>query len=105
MNNFLHKTHITLFLSIMILTSNCAFASKVEYTRPKSLDFPLTEPFKLPKPDFEIINSGIDLIVDYSEYGEFQNIDTDKYLYKIKDFKGLQKAVGAGIYPYELGVL
>lgn len=105
MNNFSRKT-ITIFIfSIILLISGNAFPNEVEYIRPKSLDFPLTEPLNLPKPDFVIIDSGADLIVDYSKYGEFQNVNSDKYLYKIKDFKGLQKAVGAGIYPYELGVI
>ena len=105
MNNISYKTVALLFLSIMISVSSCAFANKIEHRGPESLQFPLTEPFELPKPTFEITNSGADLIVDYLQYGEFQNLNTDNFIYKIKDFKGLQKAIGVGIYPYDSDII
>ncbi|MCB9747225.1 MAG: tetratricopeptide repeat protein [Candidatus Omnitrophica bacterium] len=38
-------------------------------------------------------------IVDYTKYGEFQNVGTENYHYKINDAKALADAVGEGIYP------
>ncbi len=38
-------------------------------------------------------------IVDYTKYGEFKNVGTEKYRYKITDLEGLAAAVGEGIYP------
>lgn len=38
-------------------------------------------------------------IVDYTKYGEFQDVGTSKYRYVIKDVKALAAAVGEGIYP------
>ncbi|MCX5708757.1 MAG: tetratricopeptide repeat protein [Candidatus Omnitrophica bacterium] len=37
--------------------------------------------------------------IDYSKYGEFKNLGTDKYEYVVKDQEGLSIAVGEGIYP------
>jgi len=42
---------------------------------------------------------GSEKIVDYTKYGEFTNVGTDKYRYQIKDVDGLKTAVGEGIYP------
>lgn len=55
----------------------------------------------LPKPDFELINPGTEFPVDYTRYGEFKNLNTPDYLYKIKNLEGLAEAVGTGIYPDE----
>ena len=51
------------------------------------------------KPEFELFSSGKERIVDYEKYGEFQNIGTGDYKYRITDRKGLQEAVGEGVYP------
>jgi len=54
------------------------------------------------EPAFIFVEEGSELIVDYSKYGDFFNIDTDRYRYKIKDTlarKALASAVGAGIFP------
>ncbi len=38
-------------------------------------------------------------IVDYTKYGEFENVGTEDYRYRITDLEGLAAAVGEGIYP------
>jgi len=38
-------------------------------------------------------------IVDYTEYGTFQKVGTEKYFYRMHDPEGLAAAVGEGIYP------
>lgn len=38
-------------------------------------------------------------IIDYTLYGEFQNVGTENYQYVIKDIRALAEAVGEGIYP------
>jgi tetratricopeptide (TPR) repeat protein len=42
---------------------------------------------------------GKEQIIDYSKYGSFENVGTEKYHYSIKDREGLSKAIGEGIYP------
>jgi beta-glucuronidase len=42
---------------------------------------------------------GRDRIVDYTKYGEFLNVGTDKFHYSIKNVEVLKAAVGEGIYP------
>jgi beta-glucuronidase len=37
--------------------------------------------------------------IDYSKYGAFKNLGTDKYEYVVKDQEGLSIAVGEGVYP------
>lgn len=51
-----------------------------------------------PKP-FKIYDAGKDEWIDYSKYGEFQNLGTDKYKYVVEDSEGLKAASGEGIYP------
>jgi len=46
-----------------------------------------------------LVKPGTETIVDYTKYGEFTNVGTAKYRYKVKDVDGLKKAVGEGIYP------
>lgn len=58
-----------------------------------------------PKKRFKIYDRGTEKWIDYSKYGELQNIGTDKYRYKITDFAGLAKASGEGIYPNTKSVL
>ncbi|MFH1776062.1 MAG: glycoside hydrolase family 2 TIM barrel-domain containing protein [Candidatus Omnitrophota bacterium] len=48
---------------------------------------------------FTLYDPGTEEIVDYAKYGEFKNIGSAKYSYIINNLKGLQKAVGEGIYP------
>lgn len=52
-----------------------------------------------PPKGFRIADTGTQKWIDYSQYGEFQNIGTNKYRYKITNFDGLRKASGEGIYP------
>ena len=42
---------------------------------------------------------GTSKIIDYTKYGEFENVGTSRYRYKIIDAQGLSKAIGEGIYP------
>jgi len=49
--------------------------------------------------DFKLYDPGTEDVVDYSKYGTFEGVGTDKYQYKLTDRKGLAAAVGEGIYP------
>ncbi|HBR15278.1 MAG TPA: hypothetical protein DD723_07030 [Candidatus Omnitrophica bacterium] len=42
---------------------------------------------------------GTEKIIDYTKYGQFLNVGTEKYHYSISDIKGLAAALGEGIYP------
>jgi len=53
----------------------------------------------LPKSYFTLSFPGKEDFVDYSKYGEFEGVGTEKYRYIIKDRNGLSEAVGEGIYP------
>ena len=54
--------------------------------------------YEVPSP-FPLFDTGDEEWIDYSRYGEFQGVDTEKYKYVIKDIASLRKAVGEGIYP------
>ena len=54
-------------------------------------------PVELIKP--RILAKGKVNIVDYTKYGEFQNVGKEKYFYRMHDPEGLAEAVGEGIYP------
>ena len=56
-----------------------------------------TETVKLIKP--QILVKGKVNIVDYTKYGEFQNVGKEKYFYRMHDPDGLSAAIGEGIYP------
>jgi beta-glucuronidase len=49
-------------------------------------------------------DSGKDDFVDYTVYGSFQGLDTDKYRYVAEDPEGLAAALGEGIYPNTTGI-
>ncbi|MDA7857868.1 hypothetical protein N9A72_00040 [bacterium] len=49
--------------------------------------------------NFTLPEEGEERIVDYSKYGEFLNVGTTRYKYRITDREGLSGAVGIGIYP------
>ena len=51
------------------------------------------------KSKLKIKKTGFDGPVDYTKYGKIKNPGTKKYKYKIKDIRGLKKAVGDGIFP------
>ncbi len=48
---------------------------------------------------------GTEKVIDYQKYGEFVEVGTKDYRYKINDFKGLKEAVGEGIYPNNSDIL
>jgi beta-glucuronidase len=58
----------------------------------------------VPEPAFQIQNTGTNKPVNYERYGKFQNLKTNHYHYSITDLEGLQKALGAGIYPNEKAI-
>jgi len=43
--------------------------------------------------------SGTMNVIDYKQFGEFTNVGTSGYRYKMKDPQGLGRALGEGIYP------
>lgn len=47
----------------------------------------------------KLYDPGKEELVDYTKYGEFQNVGTKDYRYVVKDQEGLSMAVGEGIYP------
>ncbi len=56
-----------------------------------------TEPIALIKP--QLAMKGTSDIVDYTEFGTFENVGKDQYFYRMYDPDGLSKAIGEGIYP------
>ena len=61
----------------------------------EDMEEPPTRLKTLPSPAFP----GTEKVIDYQKYGEFVDVGTDHYHYKINDIKGLKEAVGEGIYP------
>src|SRR3989338_3309926 len=49
--------------------------------------------------EFKLYDPGTEKVVDYTQYGSFEGLGTDKYAYKLTDRKGLSAAVGEGVYP------
>ncbi len=49
--------------------------------------------------EFKLYDPGTEEIVDYTKYGTFNGLGTDKYEYKITARKALSVAVGEGVYP------
>ncbi|MEI8345509.1 MAG: hypothetical protein WCG06_05500, partial [Candidatus Omnitrophota bacterium] len=49
--------------------------------------------------EFSLADPGTEQIIDYSKYGTFEGLGTEKYQYKITDKVGLSAALGEGIYP------
>ncbi len=47
----------------------------------------------------KLAKPGTERVVDYKRFGEFLNVGTPQYTYKVKDPKGLSDAVGEAIYP------
>lgn len=56
-----------------------------------------TERIELIKP--QLVSKGTSKIIDYTKYGEFQNVGREKYFYRMHDPDGLSAAIGEGIYP------
>jgi tetratricopeptide (TPR) repeat protein len=57
-----------------------------------------------PSTKITLHDAGKDDFVDYTAYGSFQGLGTDKYRYVVKDPEGLAAALGEGIYPNTTGV-
>lgn len=55
--------------------------------------------YAIPSPSFPISDTGVPHVLDYSQYGEFQNVGQDDYRFKITNRKQLKADVGVGIYP------
>jgi hypothetical protein len=51
-----------------------------------------------PQPAFKLYDEGKELIADYAKYGEFKDVGTENYKYKMKDGEGLAEAVGGRGY-------
>jgi len=49
--------------------------------------------------EFKLYDPGTEKVVDYTKYGTYVGLGTDKYEYKMSDRKGLAAAVGEGVYP------
>ena len=84
--NFLKNSCLAPFFALIFVIAGCGSASQQEGS-------------------FRIADIGAEKIVNYSRYGEFKNIGTKDYKYRIKDQAGLCKAVGAGIYPNASAIL
>jgi len=54
---------------------------------------------------FHLNDPGLESIVNYPKYGDFNGVGTSDYHYYIKDREGLSRAVGEGIYPNVTGLL
>ena len=53
----------------------------------------------LPETSFELASPGSRQVVDYTQYGEFKNVDTENYVYEVRDADGLARASGEGVPP------
>ena len=49
--------------------------------------------------EFKLYDPGTESIVDYSKYGTFSGVGTDKYEYRVTNRKALAAAAGEGVYP------
>ena len=75
--------NLLFMISVLIISTNI-FAAKQEITPIVPINF---------------YNEGTEDVIDYEQYGVFENVDTNKYKYKPTDFKALKEASGEGIYP------
>jgi len=57
----------------------------------------MAQPIALIKP--QIFVKGTAKIIDYTQYGTFENVGNEKYFYRMHDPDGLSAAIGEGIYP------
>ena len=57
-----------------------------------------------PPPPFPIFDPGTEKWIDYTKFGEFSGLGTEKYKYTPTDYDGLKRASGEGIYPNTLSV-
>jgi tetratricopeptide (TPR) repeat protein len=83
----LKKTWI-IFLLMALITSGTTSLQAVSKKEKKTVHTQIN-----------IFTPGTDDFLDYSKYGEFENLGTDKYKYTIKDSAGLKQASGEGIFP------
>ncbi|MCA9401247.1 MAG: hypothetical protein KC713_06445, partial [Candidatus Omnitrophica bacterium] len=60
------------------------------------------EVIELIKP--QLYTKGTEKILDYTKFGTFEKVGTEKYQFRISDPEGLAAAVGEGIYPNVGGV-
>lgn len=49
--------------------------------------------------DFKLYDPGTETAVDYTKFGTFEGLGTDKYEFRMNNRKGLSAAVGEGVYP------
>ena len=47
----------------------------------------------------KLVALGTEKIIDYAKYGDFQNVGSEKFFYRIKDRKGLAQACAEGVDP------
>ena len=106
MKNFMLKILFIVGLSFIIV--NCSLPKKTSRpAKPEdslSLLYKFQEGKPLPKPVFKLNDPAINELVDYTQYGNFENAGTAQYRYVIKRGPALKETVGAGIYPNEDGV-
>ncbi|MDP8230282.1 MAG: glycoside hydrolase family 2 TIM barrel-domain containing protein [Candidatus Gorgyraea atricola] len=57
-----------------------------------------------PKTKITLHDQGKEFPIDYSKYGYFKGIGTNKYRYVAKDPEGLAEAAGEGVYPNTSGI-
>jgi len=79
--------------------------SETENEKFLSLLYEVYQGYELPVPTFDINDLGKNSILDYNDYGKFQNIGTPHYHYLLEKKEELMKDIGAGIYPNQRGVL
>ena len=86
---------ILTLLTFSLSTLACADSSDITASTTKVLNV-YGEDMEL---KFELWDPGTEDVIDYEKYGEFLDLGTGKYRYKIKNRKGLSEAVGEGVYP------
>jgi beta-glucuronidase len=102
----LQRLQFLFFIVLHLIISGCRTSQG--YVSPinpyQNLLHKFADGLSLPQPSFTLQDPGLSAALDYSHYGEFQNIGTAQYRYVIKDAAQLKKDIGEGIYPNEEGV-
>lgn len=95
------RTVLTITVLLTVLAAGCR--SPHIFRRDPLLDEMLTG-LPLPEKAFPLSDTGLDNVLDYTRYGEFQNVGQDDYRFKVTDRKALKRDVGVGIYPNQAAV-
>jgi Beta-galactosidase/beta-glucuronidase len=91
-----------MFAAVLFFSASSSYAGTREENLKAALDaaekYNNSMKYKAPE-YFKIYDKGSEEWIDYTKYGTFQNLGTEKYKYSVTDSQGLKSASGEGIYP------